>query len=124
MSLSRELIVAAKARADAATEGPWMADEGAFILKPDKPGSAWGGTIIAQVLRDDFGLVEEANTEFIAASREDVPVMADALLRVLDLHTPEPCEIECCGGLLRCLECGQSAPCATVRAMTGDSVGP
>lgn len=94
MSLSRERIVAAKARADAATEGPWEAGDAWVYTSPiyadDKRLSNVLGMPFADPVRADAeherGL---RNAEFIAASREDVPVMADALLRILDLHTPE-----------------------------------
>lgn len=94
MSLSRELIVAAKARADTALH---------FDGHPDD----W----------DDVAY----------GSVKDVPVMADALLRVLDLHhrvmndrrngwLGDPYE--------SCRVCHMGWPCATVRAVTGDTIGP
>lgn len=94
MSLSRERVVAAKARADAALH---------FDGHPDD----WDDVAHSAVV--------------------DVPVMADALLRVLDLHRAvmndrrngwlgDPFE--------SCQECGTGWPCATVRDATGDSVGP
>lgn len=85
--LSRDLIVAAKARADAALH---------FDGHPDD----WDDVAHSAVV--------------------DVPVMADALLRVLDLHQAR-------GDLARsCIHCSGeengwvSWPCATVRAVTGD----
>lgn len=109
--LSRELIVAVKARADAATEGPWW-QEGRDIFSERIP-SATSHDIATHVWSDE-------DAEFIASARADVPVMADALLRVLDLHQAR-------GDLARsCIHCSGeesgwvSWPCATVRAVTGD----
>lgn len=83
---AREFLAAVQQRAAAATSGPWMKDpdEPSIVLKPDAPGG-WDGTAIATVQRDDYGLVEEANTEFIAASRTDVPRLVAALTAALDL---------------------------------------
>lgn len=72
---------AIKARADAATEGPWMADE-SHVLKPDKPGSNWDGTVIATVPDDEFGLYEFRNVEFMAAAREDIPALVAEVERL------------------------------------------
>lgn len=74
-----------EARANAATEGPWVKDpdEPDHVLKPDRPGSTWDGTYIATVQRDDFNLFEEANTEFIAAARTDVPALVAAIRAAL-----------------------------------------
>jgi hypothetical protein len=101
VSLSRELIVAAKARADAATE--------AFNSK------GLGMTVVAEedlTYHFDGGGARTLLDFVETAAREDVPVMADALLRVLDLHSAE-------GGA--CAECSgfRPWPCATVRAVTG-----
>ncbi|MDQ8040622.1 hypothetical protein RDI86_02010 [Cellulosimicrobium sp. XJ-DQ-B-000] len=86
MSTARDYLAAVQQRADAATDGPWTKDpdEPSIVLKPDAPGG-WDGTAIATVQRDDYGLVEEANTEFIAASRTDVPRLVAALTAALDL---------------------------------------
>lgn len=56
-------------RAEAASPGPWMVDEDAphIVLKPDKPGFSWDGTIIATV-PEDFGLVDYADAEHIASA--------------------------------------------------------
>lgn len=91
MSLSRERVVAAKARADAALH---------FDGHPDD----WDDVAHSAVV--------------------DVPVMADALLRVLDIHRREMF-----GGDAMCSSCLRYTspmpgrvpwPCATVRAVTGD----
>lgn len=103
--LSREVIVAAKARADAATEGPWDAEVGEDIeVNALSARTQWNGNVgtparswrttdrilsvdDAEYELDEAEYEQRANdAEFIAASREDVPAMAVALLAVLDLH--------------------------------------
>jgi hypothetical protein len=113
VSLSRELIVAAKARADAATE--------AFNSK------RLGMTVVAEedlTYHFDGGGARTLLDFVETAAREDVPVMADALLRVLDIHRREMF-----GGDAVCSSCLRNTspmpgrvswPCATVRAVTGD----
>lgn len=150
MSASRELIVAAKARADAATVGPWRHIETPYGESVEVDDGDEG----AQLFIETHGVTyawNGSNAEFIAASREDVPVMADALLRVLNLHAPEEvtvlaqsaspgyeewplADVDVCS---LCLpdhvreriedeEADESDvrpflhPCATVRAVTGD----
>lgn len=114
--LSRELIVAAKARADAATEGPWVMVTQGGIESAHYRGPGEDTNSVAQTRNQE-------DWEFVTASREDVPVMADALLRVLDLHRAvmndrrngwlgDPYE--------SCWGCGMGWPCATVRAVTGE----
>ena len=108
MSLSRELIVAAKARADAATEAFNTQVLEVALIGDGAPGN---GTDVRYGFEFDGG---RAVYDFVeTAAREDVPVMADALLRVLDLHRIE-------GGA--CAECSgfRPWPCATVRAVTGE----
>lgn len=70
-----------KARLEAATPGPWMKDpdEPVRIMKPDKPGSSWDGTVIATLQWDDFGLFEEANADLIAHTPEDLAKLIAAL---------------------------------------------
>ena len=67
-----------EARANAATEGPWMG-----IRYPD----GFLGRVIGG---NGFGVAEDfpddADAEFIAHARTDVPDMAAALRAVLDLH--------------------------------------
>lgn len=155
MSLSRERVVAAKARADAATEGPWHwvdpeTDEPCLPDLPCRAGyhedhayrlslrtvteypTAHVGLLPKFIIAEaeEFHEVEaepgvwmHPDAEFIAAAREDVPVMADALLRVLDIHRREMF-----GGDAVCSSCLRYTfpmpgrvpyPCATVRAVTG-----
>lgn len=67
------------ARAEKATPGPWMVHQGQYILKPDRPGYSWDGTVIATVPSGDFGLIETDNAEFIARVREDIPFLLGLL---------------------------------------------
>lgn len=148
MSLSRELIVAAKARADAATEGPWDAEVGEDIEvnalsartqwngNVGTPARSWRTTDRILSVDDAEYELEEADyeqrvndAEFIAAARADVPVMADALLRVLDIHPmvfrhtgKRPTGAENLSGFEQydCGHCKSPWPCATVRAVTGE----
>jgi len=123
MSLSRELIVAAKARADAATEAFNTQVLEVALIGDGAPGN---GMDVRYGFEFDGG---RAVYDFVeTAAREDVPVMADALLRVLDLHRQEPWIDADQFGHDRvrgvyCDECSQSWPCATVRAVTGGSDG-
>ena len=67
-----------EARANAATEGPWMG-----IRCPD----GFLGRVIGG---NGFGVAEDfpddADAEFIAHARTDVPALLDALEKVLRLH--------------------------------------
>ena len=71
-----------EARANAATEGPW---EG--IRYPD-------GLLGRVIASDELGVCiaedfpDDADAEFIAHARADVPDMAAALRAVLAIHTP------------------------------------
>jgi hypothetical protein len=73
-----------EARALVAAEGPWMVDRQhpEIVLKPDKPGDDWDGTIIATLPRDDFDLPDFANAAFIAHAREDVPALVAEVRRL------------------------------------------
>jgi hypothetical protein len=72
---------AAKARADAATGGPWEAtaeDDGTPVVFRPMVDVAMGAVQV--IMTADWGTDEDA--EFIAAARVDVPAMADALLEM------------------------------------------
>lgn len=86
--LTRARVEGALARANAATEGPWRVDQlgldGYVILDAVR----WRGHTNSL----NFG--EDRDTaEFVAHARSDVPAMAGALIRVLDLHEPETVEV-------------------------------
>ena len=117
--LSRELIVAAKARADAATEAFNTQVLEVALIGDGAPGN---GMDVRYGFEFDGG---RAVYDFVeTAAREDVPVMADALLRVLDLHPREVIAVhEGYGEEAWCPRCQEHFPCATVRAVTGDDIG-
>jgi len=120
MSLSRELIVAAKARADAATDGPWVMVTQGGIESAHYRGPGEDTNSVAQTRNQE-------DWEFVTAAREDVPVMADALLRVLDLHHAVTGNPDWDRPWYEATWCAQGCdgwPCATVRAVTGGSDGP
>lgn len=120
MNDPRETLNRIRAQADAATEGPWTG-----IRYPD----GFLGRVIGP---DGFGIAEDfrddADAEFIAAARTNVPRLVDALEKVLILHKPvevEPSETICSGcSTLRGQ--GETAryfpfteyPCPTVRDIT------
>lgn len=80
MTTLTDWLTAAKARADGATEGPWVQfpseTDVAMIEQSPRDGSIIGGGPIAQTT-----LPRDA--AFIAAARAEYPAMADALLAVL-----------------------------------------
>ncbi len=104
-----------KARADAATEGPWSVHRsertGTYVTHPDLLGIAREWSLVWQ----------DGDAEFIAHARTDLPAMAAALTAVLDLHPS-------IGGYwLECDVCADDRgpkpyPCPTVRAIT-DALG-
>lgn len=96
-----------EARANAATVGPWMG-----IMYPD----GFLGRVIGG---NGFGVAEDfpddADAEFIAHARTDVPDMAAALRAVLKLHKHHAGRGgEHCG---RCFPDEWGWPCATVAAI-------
>lgn len=116
-ALSRELIVAAKARADAATDRPW----GHYM-----PRGGGSDPVFGAIPGDEVAVVKRPNDwRLIAASRSDVPAMAEALLAVLDLHRGVPM-VPGLESSLVCDGCENPGrfvywPCPTVRAVTGDT---
>ena len=120
MTDPRETLARIRAQADAATEGPWTG-----IRYPDGfLGRVIGGNGFG--VAEDFS--DDADAEFIAAARTNVPRLVDALEKALILHKPvevEPSETICSGcSTLRGQ--GETAryfpfteyPCPTVRDIT------
>lgn len=112
---AREFLDEVTRLADAATEGPWT-HRGEILGLPST-------TIMAgdeQVGYVAVGQFLEANGVFIARARTAVPEMAEALLRVLELHQPD--DIGCCQGC-GTNELGDSlvthSRCLTVQAILG-----
>lgn len=95
-------------RLAAATPGPWLkdSDEPYIVMKPDSPGSDWDGREVARVLRDDYGLFEEADTDLIAHAPTDLAALIDAVKAVRALHHPKSQETSC-------QECRGDWPCFT-----------
>ena len=92
----REYAEEAKARADAATEGPWEAGQtptgvdsgvsfGGDDVIYDASGERVLGAIGGEGALGDWGclVAEKQDLEFIAAARTDVPTLADMVLELL-----------------------------------------
>ena len=108
-----------EARANAATEGPWVTytvtpHMGSEVLTAPREGEDYGDYVVPEYIDMD-------NAEFIAHARTDVPDMAAALRAVLKLHKEDghgwgP-------GESFCTECQQGYgllvpyPCPTVTAI-------
>lgn len=69
-----------------ATPGPWAVFEGhpEYVMKPDKPGSDWDGTIIAELPRDEFDLIDYPTAEAIAHAPEDVAALLHVVMSLAD----------------------------------------
>jgi hypothetical protein len=84
---------AIRERINAATEGPWEVDaDDARQIRTAGDGY-WVASMRA--IYNDEGSDESvriSNAEFIAHARTDLPRLLDAVEKVLELHTPEPCE--------------------------------
>ena len=90
MSDPRETLTRIRARADAATEGPWEHGQcepcgGRGRLDVTIWGRR-GNALVASWCDDDE--FNSADVEFIAAARTTVPALVDALEAVLELHRP------------------------------------
>ena len=101
-----------EARANAATEGPWMG-----IRYPD----GFLGRVIGG---NGFGVAEDfpddADAEFIAHARTDVPALVAALRAVLNLHfkaQPIPAAFGTQEGGDYCVTCAEDWPCPTVETI-------
>lgn len=93
-TLTRSRIEEALARANAANEGPWEShahdEDTATVEIPDGMDD-----MMQLVWHEGHGItaMDKGNAAFIAEARSDVPAMAGALIRVLDLHKPEAVEV-------------------------------
>ena len=125
MTDPRETLARIRAQADAATEGPWEAEysgeQGNCVLPPEYQ-STREAVAVTRLLS------AQADAEFIAHARTDVPALLDALEKVLRLHPrvvvlhadPEFGRMEddaICGA---CIVNHEPAdwPCPTVEAIT------
>lgn len=81
-----------RAREEAATRGPWLADvltdggDRPVVILPD-PGDGDGADLLFSA---DAPYVTEADAEFVAHARADVPRLLAAVEKVLDKHQPGP----------------------------------
>ena len=127
MTDPRETLARIRKQADAATDGPWEHDP------PPGPGEDPMRPICVYPKEDGGTLAYvqplEADAEFIAAARTDVPALLDALEKVLELHQPVTDGMgfteDGYGGISpACSSCGTSDeyavpyPCPTVTAIT------
>ena len=103
-----------EARANAATDGPW---EG--IRYPD-------GLLGRVIASDELGVCiaedfpDDADAEFIAHARTDVPALVAALRAVLKLHfkaQPIPAAFGTQEGGDYCVTCAEDWPCPTVETI-------
>ena len=85
------LLDAMQARCDAATEGPWVADGGEISQSWKRP-EPWKPIVSTAVACMSYcyggsaaGVEEEADAEFIAAARTDLPRLIAAVRAVLEL---------------------------------------
>lgn len=133
MTDPRTILARIRARADAATEGPWEWEgesdeawpqgENSLIARGDAEDlviGSWG--------HDAYGItVDDPDAEFIAASRTTVPALLDALEKVLELHHPIPCTITDRHGVSDSTVCDHCLnpewPCPTVAAVTAALAG-
>ena len=111
-----------KARAAAATEGPWVNDS-TEIGRPF-PGTDTIDVWVAESCHPNGdGIDGEADAEFIAHARQDIPALLAAVEAVLELHEEVGNEgkpgCDCgCLGLVPWCKCGDyTYPCPTVVAI-------
>ena len=80
--MSSEQLDAIKARAEAATDGPWrvISDYIPGVIEVEGPTAS--NDYVAELSAD------KADLEFIAHARQDIPALAAAVEAVLELHKP------------------------------------
>jgi hypothetical protein len=88
---ARDALAAIRARAEAATEGPWWG--GGSNRRRDAVGLVGRlsdrGTGNAIAVLNGVGMDRVADAQFIAHARTDVPKLVEALEAVLAIHKPE-----------------------------------
>ena len=107
---------AIKARAEAATEGPWRVRTDYIPGVIEVEGPTASNDYVAELSAD------KADLEFIAHSRADIPALVAAVEAVLELHEPEATGYGdwVCGA---CISAGShdwestAYPCPTVTAI-------
>lgn len=115
-----------RARAEVATEGPWIVDpdESRGVMHPDKP-DGFDGVMIAYLTDHDAGMFpREHNGAFIAHARQDVPQLVKALQAVLEVHSPrrsgsprDEIHWAVCASCISYAGIHQPWPCPTVTAI-------
>ena len=110
----RTILAEIRARAEAATEGPWSVHRsertGTYVTRPDLLGIAREWSLVWQ----------DGDAEFIAASRTDLPALLAAVEAVMGLHSPiERRDGPVCDHCLHSPRVGAYPyPCPTVQALT------
>lgn len=112
MTDARTYLAGIKERAEGATEGPWFAEgENSTGARTVYYVFHNGDTPDRDKIADSWG----TDAEFIAASRTDLPRVADALLAVLGLHKEVLPVDESVESMTICNECERLYPCPTVK---------
>jgi len=134
---ARDRLAAIAARADAATEGPWIvkhepAWEADDVQHPDVitvGAQMWEGddepmtVCLASTDYEDDPVDVLLDAEFIAHARADVPALVAFATAVLDeLHTPFTADFAGVGARTYCVQCTEDSgytayPCAHVEAI-------
>lgn len=120
MSDLTEQLDAIKARAEAATEGPWTRWQvGTSLDQMSLTTMVVSDTARLNICDTSDDSTGRADAEFIAHSREDIPRLVTAVETVLELHTKRTCEDadDCCA------TCLYHWPCSTVKAITAALAG-
>ena len=112
-----------KARAEAATPGPWEADGTGEVSQHWSRPKPWETVVGTDVACMSYcyggsakGVERDEDAEFIAHARTDVPALLDALQSVLDLHKRQPSpDGDFCA---ECFPDNWDYPCPTVTAIT------
>ena len=106
--MSNESLDAIKARAEAATDGPWLVDphadseNGAGIC--NESDAVIGGGMEGNYPCSPVGVYEEADAQFIAHARSDVPALVAAVQAVLAQHK---CVESWRSGVYQCGHCAE-----------------
>ena len=98
-------------RIEAATEGPWSVYRtrvGTYVTRPDLLGVAREWSLVWQ----------DADAEFIANARADLPRLLAAIRAVEEVHQKRGASWPHNGGVFVCGEDGAIWPCPTIRAIT------
>lgn len=131
---AQERLAEIKARAAAASEGPWEAHicggatdgTGTSICEPGTHANGvWSQPDQRDIVRDETGQFTTADAVLVAHARTDVPDLVAALEAVLDVHQPvdiEPSETICKGCSTKIstafYEPTVEWPCPTVQAIS------